>query len=165
MGRARVLVNDQLVLDNGFKTKQTPGDSFYGNGTVEEIGVYDMRKGERYKVVLEYSNMACDAEMKDDSPAKGVRGLMVAAVRLSCAPKLAEEEDAIQQAVDVARDADAVLCFTGSTMDWETEGADRTRFLLPGATNKLVEALLAARPDTVICNQSVSVVSLPPFQC
>ena len=165
VGRARVLVNDQLVLDNGFKTKQTPGDSFYGNGTVEEIGVYDMRKGERYKVVLEYSNMACDAEMKDDSPAKGVRGLMVAAVRLSCAPKLAQEEDAIQQAVDVARDADAVLCFTGSTMDWETEGADRTRFLLPGATNKLVEALLAARPDTVICNQSVSVVSLPLFQC
>lgn len=156
-------VNDQLVLDNGFKTRQTPGDSFYGNGTVEEVGVYELKKGERYKIVLEYSNMPGDAEIQDDSPAKGVRGLMVAAVRLSCAPKLSGEDDAICQAVDITKDADAVLCFTGSTMDWETEGADRTRFLLPGATNKLVEALLEVRPDTVICNQSVSSASVMLF--
>lgn len=114
-----------------------------------------LKKNERYKIVLEYSNMPEDDKLKNDNPAKGVRGLMVAAVRLSCAPKLAEEDAAIHQAVELAKNADAVLCFTGSSMDWETEGADRTRFLLPGATNKLVEALLDVRPDTVICNQSV----------
>ncbi|KAJ9090996.1 hypothetical protein QFC19_009292 [Naganishia cerealis] len=148
VGRARVFVNDKLVLDNGFETKQTPGDTFYGNGTIEEVGVCALKRDERYKIVLEYSNMPEDAKIKDDTTAKGVRGLMVAAVRLSCAPKLAKEIVAIRQAVEVAKAADAVLCFTGSSMDWETEGADRTRFLLPGATNELVNALLDVRPDT-----------------
>ncbi|KAJ9114084.1 hypothetical protein QFC22_005904 [Naganishia vaughanmartiniae] len=161
VGRARVFVNDKLVLDNGFENKQTPGDTFYGNGTIEEVGVCALKKNERYKIVLEYSNMPEDDKLKDDNVARGVRGLMVAAVRLSCAPKLAKEDEAIRQAVELAQDADAVLCFTGSSMDWETEGADRTRFLLPGATNKLVEALLDVRPDTVICNQSGSTWAFP----
>lgn len=81
---------------------------------------------------------------------------MMAAMRLGGGPHIPDTEKAIADAIELAKDSDAVICVIGSNMDWEAEGADREGIELPGKTDELVSRLLAVRPDAVICNQSVS---------
>lgn len=85
----------------------------------------------------------------------GQPNLMMAALRVGCAPVL-DESRSISDAVRLARDCDAVVVVTGNNMDIEAEASDRPSLLLPGKTNELVEAILAVKPDAVIVNQSVS---------
>lgn len=92
-------------------------------------------------------------EMQDFRP--GQPNLMMAALRVGCAPKL-DEDRAVQDAVELAKSCDAVVVVTGNNMDIEAEASDRTDLFLPGKTNEFVEAILAAKPDAVIVNQSVS---------
>ncbi|KAI9878958.1 MAG: hypothetical protein M1823_006889, partial [Watsoniomyces obsoletus] len=42
-GTGKVFVDDKLVVDNA--TKQTPGDSFFGSGTIEETGKMRLEEG------------------------------------------------------------------------------------------------------------------------
>ncbi|KAK4688956.1 beta-glucosidase, partial [Tremellales sp. Uapishka_1] len=160
VGRAQLFVNGEMVIDNGMETTQTPGDSFYGLGTIEETGVFNLVEGEKYHLTVRYTNYFPPM----DSEAVGTGGqpaLVMAALRVGGAPKLDSDEAAIAEAVKLAKEADAVFCFTGGNMDWEAEGADRASLKLPGLTDQLVEALLEVKPDTIICNQSGSVFAFP----
>ncbi|ORY35301.1 glycoside hydrolase family 3 protein [Naematelia encephala] len=160
VGRAQLFIDGEMVIDNGMDTPQTPGDSFYGLGTVEEVGVYDLVQGRTYHLTVRYTNYFPPM----DSAAVGTSGqpaLVMAALRVGGAPKLESKELAIEDAVQLAKKSDAVFCFTGGNMDWEAEGADRKGLGLPGLTDQLVEALLEVKPDTIICNQSGSVFAFP----
>ena len=53
-GQADLYVDDQLLISN--QRNQTPGDLFFGNGTVEELGCTELQVGRRYKVRMEWSN-------------------------------------------------------------------------------------------------------------
>ena len=64
-------------------------------------------------------------------------------------------------AVTLARDADAVVCVIGTNMDWEAESSDRKGLDLPGLTDELVRRLLDANQSTVVVNQSVRFFSVP----
>ncbi len=63
------------------------------------------------------------------------------------------------------RDADAVLFFTGDRLGHgralEGEGADRPSLALPEGDDEAIAAVLAARPDTVVINQSGAPVAMP----
>ncbi len=63
------------------------------------------------------------------------------------------------------READAVLFFTGDRMGHgralEGEGADRPSLALPEGDDEAIAAVLAARPDTVVINQSGAPVAMP----
>lgn len=77
-----------------------------------------------------------------------------------------KEEDTIdhlQEAVDAATNADVAVVIVGLDPEWESEGYDRKNMDLPkdGSQDSLVEAVLAANPNTVVVVQSGSPVTMP----
>lgn len=157
MRSSRLFVDGQLVIDNGYEKQQTYGGTFYGAGTIEEKGVCNVTAGEKYHIEIEFTNFKNPGKTAEVAIKRGQPSLMTAALRLGGTMKIQDEERALQDAVDLVRSCDAAICFTGSDLGWEGEGADRTQFLLPGRTNELVERLLAVKPETVICNQTVRI--------
>lgn len=69
-------------------------------------------------------------------------------------------EESLAEAVALAKDSDIVLCFVGTTAEWEMEGIDRKDIALPAGQEDLVHAVLAANENVVIVNQSGAAVDL-----
>jgi hypothetical protein len=61
----------------------------------------------------------------------------VPALRLGGA-EVQDSDELLQQAVNVAKDADAVLAIVGSNANWEVEGYNHTTLALPGRTDELI---------------------------
>jgi len=61
-----------------------------------------------------------------------------------------EDPAAIQRAAELARRSDVALVFLGTNLNVEAEGHDRRDLSLPGAQEKLLEAVYAANPKTVL---------------
>ncbi|BGP39734.1 hypothetical protein JCM10450v2_003703 [Rhodotorula kratochvilovae] len=160
VGRAQVLVDDKLIIDNGWDTQQTRGASFYGLGTIEETGIVPFVKGQTYKVTVRYTNVARPLTEAEQAVGGKQPPLMMAALRLGGAYKL-DEKDGIEDAVAAAKEADGVVLVVGTNMDWEAEAADRESLALPGRTDELVSRVLAANPNTVVVIQSGSAVAMP----
>jgi beta-glucosidase len=140
-GRARLLLDGEVVLDNWHPTER--GEAFYGMGSKEIFATVDLVAGNRYELV---------AEAVTAGPALG--GLSV-----GLEPPAAG--DLIGRAVAAARRADAVVCVIGSDGQWETEGNDRESMTLPGAQDELVAAVAAVNPRTVVVINAASPVAMP----
>ncbi|HEX2594386.1 MAG TPA: glycoside hydrolase family 3 C-terminal domain-containing protein [Rhizomicrobium sp.] len=67
----------------------------------------------------------------------------------------------VDEAVALAKRADAVVVVIGSASTTEGEGYDRQDMEFPGNQNALVAAILAANPKTVICVNSGSPMTMP----
>ena len=65
-------------------------------------------------------------------------------------PKDGTSPQLIRQAVNKAKAADAAIIVAGNTRTYETEGADRSSLALPFGENKLIKAVTAANPNTVV---------------
>jgi beta-glucosidase len=140
-GRARVLLDGDVFLDNWNPTERGP--AFYGMGSAELAQTVELLAGQRYDVVVEAIPAA---------PALG--GLAV-----GLEPPAAD--DLIERAVSAARGADAVVCIVGSDGQWETEGNDRESMTLPGAQDALVHAVAAANGRTIVVVNAASPVDMP----
>ena len=66
----------------------------------------------------------------------------------------------LEQAVDLAKDADAVIAVVGLNEEWETEGIDRTTLALPGRTDELISRVAAVNSKTVVVTHAVCWLSL-----
>lgn len=77
------------------------------------------------------------------------------------APPERDPAAALAEAVEVARDADAVIVVVGSTEHSETEGYDRTDLSLGHHQDDLVRAVAAVNPRTVAVVNSGGPVELP----
>ena len=62
--------------------------------------------------------------------------------------------DLIQAAIDIAKNVDTVIIFTGTTDLNESEGCDRTDMLLPESQIELVNAVAKINPKIIIVNSS-----------
>jgi beta-glucosidase len=67
----------------------------------------------------------------------------------------------IQEAVQAATGADAAIVFVGSSRSSETEGRDRADMELSGRQNELVQAVLAANPNTIVVLNNGAPLELP----
>jgi beta-glucosidase len=67
----------------------------------------------------------------------------------------------IEQAVRTAKQADAAIVFVGSSHSSETEGRDRPDMRLEGHQDELVEAVLAANPNTIVVLESGAPYGMP----
>ncbi len=63
-------------------------------------------------------------------------------------------------ALEAAKDADAVIFVGGLTHDYDTEGQDRESLKLPYEQDELISKLLDVRPDTVVIMQVGSPVDM-----
>ncbi|KAI0343869.1 beta-glucosidase [Trametopsis cervina] len=153
-GRAKLFVDDKLVIDNW--TKQKRGDYFFNSGSVEEKGTFELKAGVSHKIHVEYCNVRAPA---DEDPVEAIMDSNPG-IRLGGA-EVQDAEDLMSSAVQLATEADVVVAVVGLNADWETEGYDRTTLALPGRTDELISKLLAANPKTVVVTQSGSSITLP----
>lgn len=74
------------------------------------------------------------------------------------------EENAAElltQAVETAKAADTAVIFAGLPDSFETEGCDRETMAIPENQNKLIEAVAAVNPNTVVVLHGGSAMELP----
>lgn len=142
-GKSRIFVDGELLIDNW--TNPKPGDAFFGNSSKEIQAEIEMKAGESYAVKIEFE--ASDKAAMFKAMRYGILG-----------PDL---EQGFTKALNIAEESDAVVLIVGTNDDWETEGNDREMLELPGEQNALVEAVVAANPNTVIVNNSGSPVAMP----
>ena len=144
-GFSALYIDDQLVVDNG-EGNWEQGVSFYTFGSTEQRGQIELEAGRAYDLRVEFVR-------RPRTP--------MAAFQFGVVEPL--PEDMIGDAVKAAKDADAVVLVVGTNSDWETEGNDRLSMDLPGEQDALIEAVLAANPNTVIVLNSGAAVSMPWF--
>ncbi|MDG4865803.1 glycoside hydrolase family 3 C-terminal domain-containing protein, partial [Streptomyces sp. T-3] len=87
--------------------------------------------------------------------------MAVGTFRLGCAADGPAAEELISRAAFAAATADVAVVLVSTTEEVESEGVDRTTLDLPGRQDDLVEAVLAANPNTVVVVNSGSPVHLP----
>lgn len=152
-GTAKIFVDGALVVDN--MTKQRPGDSFFGSGTMEEIGSIHLEAGKTYNIHIEFGTLPTITFQRDGVTAFGAGGL-----RIGCYRKLDLPVE-IERAVKLAKQVDQVVLVAGLNSDWESEGYDRVHMDLPPGSDDLISGVLAANSNTVIVNQSGTPVTMP----
>ncbi|TFY64459.1 hypothetical protein EVJ58_g2606 [Rhodofomes roseus] len=153
-GRGKLFVNGKLTVDNW--TKQRPGEFFYGQGTVEEIGEVDLEAGKPVEIMVEYTNTrAPEGPESDRSQPALMRGL-----RLGGCEKI-DPDEAMARAEKLAAESDVVVLVAGLSPDWESEGFDRPTLDMPKRTNELIARVGKANANTVVCLQAGSAVSMP----
>lgn len=70
-------------------------------------------------------------------------------------------EEMIAEAVAAAKAAKAAVVFAGLPDSYESEGYDRTHMGMPESQNRLIEAVAAANPNTVVVLHNGSPVEMP----
>ncbi|KAE8452757.1 hypothetical protein EG329_013029 [Mollisiaceae sp. DMI_Dod_QoI] len=152
-GTAKLFVDGKLFVDN--ETTQTKGTLFFNCGTVEEKGIVPVKKGQKYHVKVEFASApTCKLDQGSNVLFGG------GAVRIGGA-KIINADQEVEHAAKLAKDADQVIICAGLNYDWETEGSDRETMDLPGHMDKLISAVSAANPSTVVVMQSGTPVSMP----
>jgi beta-glucosidase len=94
-------------------------------------------------------------EQKVVTPLDGLRDQLGTGVEvrseIGCGMLPTPTDDAdIAKAVEAAKGADVAIVFLGTNLKIEAEGHDRKDLNLPGAQEKLLEAVVAANPKTVV---------------
>ncbi|KAH8699705.1 glycoside hydrolase superfamily [Ilyonectria robusta] len=158
VGRARLYVEGELVVDNSDWTKI--GESFWGFGSVELIGEANLTAGQGYAVVVEcWSDPKSPAALIED-----VNPVFTAhpSVRIGYQEQLSETT--ISDAVSLANQSDVTVAVFGLNDEWESEGYDRSSMALPGNQNELILALIENFKDPeslIFVNKSGSPVEIP----
>ncbi|KAK1925989.1 glycoside hydrolase superfamily [Papiliotrema laurentii] len=150
-GQGDLYVDDKMVVENS--TNQEPDVSFFNTGAKERIGEIQLQAGQSYTLEVRFSNFKQISAM---SPYAGRRGGMRIGARFKYDP-----EAEIERAVQMARRADVAILCVGLNGEWESESYDREDIMLPRLVNRLVEAVLDVRPDSIVINQSGMPVEMP----
>jgi beta-glucosidase len=136
-GFAKVYVDGKLIADAW--TNWTKGRTFFEEGCDEVVGAVSLEAGRSHEVVIEFAT-------------KDFATLGLAAFAAGIGLPLGDE--AIAEAVRVARNADTAIVFVGRNGEWDTEGSDLPSITLPGRQNELVAAIANANPNTIVVLQT-----------
>ncbi|KAG6879969.1 hypothetical protein C0992_008903 [Termitomyces sp. T32_za158] len=157
-GRAKLWIDGKLTIDNW--TQQTPGDFFYGQGTIEERATVDLTAGVPLDVLVEYTNTPPPDGNDENGEGRLSQPALMRGVRLGGCEKI-DPEEAIQAAVSLAARSDAVLYVGGLSPEWESEGFDRPTLHMPGLQDELIHRIAEANPNTIVVIQAGSAVAMP----
>lgn len=72
-----------------------------------------------------------------------------------------DSSTAIQEAVTLAAESDAVIFIGGLTPEWESEGFDRPTLDMPGLQNQTIARIAAANSNTIVVIQAVRARNFP----
>ena len=98
---------------------------------------------------------------KTTSALEAAEGLKVRYAQGFSAAQDSASDEQIAEAVVAARAAKAAVVFAGLPDVYESEGYDRTHMRLPDCQNRLIEAVAAANPNTVVVLHNGSPVEMP----
>lgn len=152
-GTAKLYIDGQLVVSN--VENQKPGTSFLGSGTIEEQGSIQLEKGKQYKVLAQWG-CSKTSNLRTSSVIDFGHG----GLRFGGCLHLSEEQ-AIEDATRLAKDAEQVVVFAGLSKEWESEGFDRDTMALPPGSDRLISRVLDSNPNSVVVIQSGTPVAMP----
>ncbi|KAF4309021.1 glycoside hydrolase family 3 protein [Botryosphaeria dothidea] len=154
VGPGKLFLNGELFIDNWDWTEE--GEAMF-EASEDVIESIYLEAGKPVQILVESTNEVRPAsKITHGRPTHAYGGCRIGY----------EEESRInllQEAVDAAKEADAAVVFVGLDAEWESEGYDRQTMDLPknGSQDRLVEAVLAANPNTIVVNQSGTPVTMP----
>lgn len=154
IGPTTVLINGEKVFEQKHDSPDAMAFLFGGNPETEFT--YSFTKDKPYTIQISSippSNSDLNAGILDGLPG----------FRMGFMTQKDHDEDLVAEAVDVARECDYALVFTGHTPVWETEGQDQASFNLPkdGSQDKLVDAVASVNSKTVVINSTGVAVAMP----
>ncbi|KAF2869393.1 glycosyl hydrolase family 3 N terminal domain-containing protein [Massariosphaeria phaeospora] len=154
VGPGRMFLNGELFIDNWDWTEE--GEAMFSASEDVLKSTY-LEEGKPVELVIESTNEVRPASKVSIIGRRHDYG--------GCRIGYQEEDkvDRLQEAADVAKEADVAVIVVGLDAEWESEGYDRQTMDLPknGSQDRLIEAVLAANPRTVVVNQSGTPVSMP----
>ena len=100
-----------------------------------------------------------DYEVRIEFATKPFATLGLAAFAVGIGKPLGDE--AIAEAVALAKSSEVALVFVGRSGEWDTEGSDLASIALPGRQNELVSAVAKANSNTVVVLQTGGPVEMP----
>ncbi|KAL4806576.1 glycoside hydrolase superfamily [Aspergillus unguis] len=153
LGRSKVLIDGKVIYE---QKENCPDSMAFLLGGVEEPEVqYQFDAGKSYTIEL----------ITDKPTSKGGLALLEGFVgfRLGFMTEEEHNRDLLSEAVEVAKESDFAIVFTGHTPDWETEGQDQISFNLPsnGSQDRLVAGVGAVNPNTIVVNSTGVAVAMP----
>ncbi|CAI6341698.1 unnamed protein product [Periconia digitata] len=154
MGPTSITINDTLV----FEQKGDIDDpmAFLLGGVAEKEFQYPFTQGVSYQITIRSSPPGGG----DDHGGilAGLQGF-----RMGFMYRDEHNKDLVSQAVDIAKECDYAIVFTGHLPVWETEGQDQLSFHLPkeGSQDDLVEAVASVNSRTVVVNSTGVAVAMP----
>jgi beta-glucosidase len=154
IGPTTVSINGEKIFEQ--KHDSPDAMAFLFGGNPEKEFTYSFTKDEPYTIAV-----ASNPPSADEDNAGILAGLP--GFRMGFMIKEEHDQDLVSEAVDVARECDYALIFTGHTPEWETEGQDQASFNLPrdGSQDSLIDAVASANPKTVVVNSTGVAVAMP----
>ncbi|KAH7375243.1 glycosyl hydrolase family 3 N terminal domain-containing protein [Plectosphaerella cucumerina] len=154
VGPGKLYVNGKLALDLWDWTEE--GEAMF-DGSVDYLVDVDMEAGKAVELKVEMTN-----ELRPISKQKQF-GITHKYGGCRIGFKEADQFDFLEEAVAAAKAADVAVVIVGLDAEWESEGYDRQTMDLPsdGSQDRLIEAVVAANPRTVVVNQSGTPVTMP----
>lgn len=140
IGPSKLSINGENLIDNW--SSQEPGDAFFGMGSAPKREKIKFEKGKTYSLEVEY-------KWEGRFPA----------VQIGMQPP--DQFDLMEEAINLAKEADAVVLIVGTNSDWETEGNDRANLDLPSNQNELIETICKLNKNTVVVLNTGSPCEMP----
>ncbi|KAH3997005.1 beta-glucosidase [Parastagonospora nodorum] len=154
VGPGRMFIDGELFIDNWDWVEE--GEAMF-SASEDVLKSVELEEGKPVEILIESTS--------EVRPASKVSTLGRRYDYGGCRIGYQEEDkiDRIQEAVDAAKEADVAILVVGLDAEWESEGYDRQTMDLPknGSQDRLIEAVLAANPRTVVVNQSGTPISMP----
>ncbi|KAL2844874.1 putative beta-glucosidase K [Aspergillus pseudodeflectus] len=151
-GTSKLYIDDHLVIDN--ESEQAHGGMFFGHGSSEKRGTYEMVAGRTYRLRVE-AGSALTSKV-----AGGFISVPGGACRLGGCLKL-EPAEGIRRAVALAKRCKQVFVVVGFNADLEKEGIDRESMSLSPHVDDLVSAVLDAYPNAIGVTQAGNPIAMP----
>ncbi|GAA5831287.1 hypothetical protein JCM11251_007820 [Rhodosporidiobolus azoricus] len=150
IGYSALFIDGKRVVENveSFKT----GELFFMMGSEERRAEIDLEAGKTYKLEV---RTYLDPSTLGASPFA-----IKSSFRIGAFPTIVPAQ-ARKEAAELAGKSDLAILVVGTNPDWESEGFDRKDMKLPGESDELVRAVLAANPNTIVVNQSGTPVEFP----
>ncbi|KAF1946318.1 hypothetical protein EJ02DRAFT_441234 [Clathrospora elynae] len=154
VGPGRMFINGELFIENWDWAQE--GEAMF-SASEDVLKSIQLQEGTPIEILIESTN--------EVRPASKVSVIGRSHDYGGCRVGYQEEDkvDRLQEAANAARDADVAVVVVGLDAEWESEGYDRQTMDLPknGSQDRLIEAVLAANPRTVIVNQSGTPITMP----
>lgn len=123
---------------------------------MEERGVFHLQANKSHEIYVEFCNVTAPADGDEDETVMDT----IPGLRLGGA-EVQNSDDLMNQAIELAREADVVIAVVGLNADFETEGHDRKTLALPGRTDELIQKIAEVNRDTVVVTQAGSAITMP----
>lgn len=155
-GKAIVYVNNEIVFVREQEQKLQREAFYFFRTKFERRFKYRLEGGKTYSIRIE------SWATEPDALARSIGGAVIQGTAFLFF-EYTDISASIKAAADLAANRDVAVVCVGTTMEFESEGYDREHMDLTPNEYKLIDAVVAANPNTIVVNYSGSPVDVTRF--